>query len=208
MLKPSILVVVLILVPMIASAQQADTTATGATQKTDSTATAATQQTAAVPPPATTDPPQTQESGKNRRMQIGAGAHYMKTIGDAENTEGFNSDALNLLLAGRMDLRLFKLELDSEWALDYGGSSKTLWIPQAFAVVGGLIYGAAGIGSGYVDGDWFDRPVYTLRAGVNLPLGRVAVDVNANYQFMNSKALENLDSNDLDSVTLGATLWF
>jgi hypothetical protein len=141
-------------------------------------------------------------------MQIGAGAHYMKTVGDVENSSGFNSDALNLLVAGRMNLSLLKLEFDSEWALDYGGSSKTLWIPQVFGVVGGLIYGAVGIGSGYIDGNWFDRPVYTLRAGVNLPLSRLALDVNANYQFMNSKALENLNSSDLDAVTLGATLWF
>ena len=167
MLKPSTLVVVLSLVSVIASAQQA-------------------------------------EGG---RMQLGAGAHYMKTVGDVKNSPEFNSDALNLLVAGG-------------WAgshrpgarfgigLDYGGSSKTLWMPQAFASVGGLVYGAAGIGSGYVDGEWFDRPVYTLRAGVNLPLGRFAADVNANYQFMNTKVLENLNSKDLDSVTIGATLWF
>jgi hypothetical protein len=168
MLKPSTLVVVLSLVSVIASAQQA-------------------------------------EGG---RMQLGAGAHYMKTVGDVKNSPEFNSDALNLLVAGRMGLGPIGLELDSEWALDYGGSSKTLWMPQAFASVGGLVYGAAGIGSGYVDGEWFDRPVYTLRAGVNLPLGRFAADVNANYQFMNTKVLENLNSKDLDSVTIGATLWF
>lgn len=167
MLKPSILIV-LSLVTVIASAQQA-------------------------------------EGG---RMQFGAGAHYMKTVGDVKNSAQFDSDALNLLVAGRMGLGLIGLEFDSEWALDYGGSSKTLWIPQAFATVGSLIYGAAGIGSGYVDGEWFDRPVYTLRAGVNLPLGGLSADVNANYQFMNTKALENLNSEDLDSVTVGATLWF
>jgi hypothetical protein len=171
MLKPSILVVVLSLVPVIASAQQSD-------------------------------------PDKGSRMQIGAGVHYMKTVGDVKNSPDFNSDALNILVAGRKGLGLIGLEIDSEWALDYGGSSKTLWMPQALATVGGLIYGAAGIGTGYIDGNWFDRPTYTLRAGVNLPLGGLTADVNANYQFMNAKALENLNSKDLDSVTVGATLWF
>lgn len=58
------------------------------------------------------------------------------------------------------------------------------------------------------DREWFDNPVYALRAGIILPLGPLAVDVNANFQFMSLKARENADSDDLDSVTFGATLWF
>ena len=151
---------------------------------------------------------QPSDSGSGRRMQCGAGVHYMKTVGDAKNSADFNSDALNVLLGARMGLGLIGLQFDSEWALDYGGSSKTLWMPQAFATIGGLLYGGVGIGSGYLDGEWFDRPIYTLRAGVNLPLGPLKTDINANYQFMSSKALSNLSSDDLNSVTLGATLWF
>ena len=170
MLKPSVLVVVLSLVAVIASVPQA---VAGAAS-----------------------------------MQFGAGVHYMKTVGDVKDTPEFNPDALNILVAGRKGLGPIGLELDSEWALDYGGSNKTLWMPQAFATFGGMIYGAAGIGSGYIDGNWFDRPTYALRAGVNLPLGLLTADINANYQFINTKALQNLNSEDLNSVTVGATLWF
>jgi hypothetical protein len=108
-----------------------------------------------------------------------------------------------------MGLGLITIEGDSEWALDYGGSDHTLWLPQVFALVGlRLFYGGAGIGAGYLDQEWFDHPIYTLRAGVNLPLGPVKVDVNANYQFMSTSVAEDVDSEDLDSVTFGAVVWF
>ena len=147
-------------------------------------------------------------SAAPKLLQFGAGAHYMNTVGDVKDTEQFDSSALNLLLGAKRGLALFKVELDSEWSLDYGGSDKTLWMPQLFGLMGNLIYGGAGIGTGYIDGEWFDNPIYTLRAGVVLPLSRFSVDVNANYQFMSSKALENADSDDLDSVTFGALVWF
>jgi hypothetical protein len=133
----------------------------------------------------------------------------METVGDIKDAEGFDSSAFNFLLAAKMGLGLITIEGDSEWVLDYGGSDKTLWLPQVFALVGHrLIYLGAGIGTGYVDGEWFDHPVYTLRAGVNVPLGPVSVDVNANYQFMSTTVVEDIDSDDLDSVTFGAVVWF
>lgn len=164
--------------------------------------------TVVVAPPETNDSPPPSDSGGGRRFKFGAGVHYMKTVGSISDEEEFDEDALNLLLAAKMPLGLITVEFDSEWALDYGGSDNTLWMPQVFGLVGQFIYGGVGIGTGYVDGEWFDNPVYTLRAGVNFPLGRFAVDVNANYQFMSSRALENADSDDLDSVTFGAVLWF
>ena len=95
-----------------------------------------------------------------------------------------------------------------EWVPDYGGSDKSLWLPQAFFLVGGLIYGGAGIGIGYIDGEWFDKPFYALRASVDIPLGPVSVDINANYRFMNNSVSENIDSEDLDSITFGAIVRF
>ena len=216
MFKVSFFILLLGLCAVNASAQQADTTATTAPQKADTTTVVAPQQadtTAVVAPPQTTPPPtttaQSSDSGKSRRLKLGAGVHYMKTVGSIKDAEGFDTNALNFLLAARMGLGLITIEGDSEWALDYGGSDHTLWLPQVFALVGlRLFYGGAGIGAGYLDQEWFDHPIYTLRAGVNLPLGPVKVDVNANYQFMSSSVVEDVDSEDLDSVTFGAVVWF
>ena len=216
MFKVSFFILLLGLCAVNASAQQADTTATTAPQKADTTTVVAPQQadtTAVVAPPQTTPPPtttaQSSDSGKSRRLKLGAGVHYMETVGDIKDAEGFDSGALNFLLAAKMGLGLITIEGDSEWALDYGGSDHTLWLPQVFALVGlRLFYGGAGIGAGYLDQEWFDHPIYTLRAGVNLPLGPVSVDVNANYQFMSTSVAEGVDSDDLDSVTFGAIVWF
>ena len=142
-------------------------------------------------------------------MKIGAGVHYMETVGDIKDAEGFDSGALNLLLGARLGLGLITIEGDSEWALDYAGSDHTLWLPQVFALVDlRLLYGGVGIGAGYINQEWFDHPIYTLRAGINLPLGPVSVDVNANYQFMSTTLADDLDTDDLNSVTFGAIVWF
>ena len=236
MLKLSVLIALLSLFAASVSAQQADTTAAAVKQQADTTAAAVKQQAdttatavkqqaapaavvapvvapAQTAPPQTTPPPtttaQSSDSGKSRRLKLGAGVHYMETVGDIKDAEGFDSGALNFLLAAKMGLGLITIEGDSEWALDYGGSDHTLWLPQVFALVGlRLFYGGAGIGAGYLDQEWFDHPIYTLRAGVNLPLGPVKVDVNANYQFMSTSVAEGVDSDDLDSVTFGAIVWF
>ena len=148
------------------------------------------------------------DGGSGRKMSLGAGIHYMKTVGDIKDTPGYDSDAANFVLAGKTPLGPITLELDSEWSFDFGGSDKTLWMPQAFGLIGGMIYAGAGIGSGYIDGEWFDNPFYTLRVGVILPLKVTKLDVNANYYFINSSAFDSISSEDLDSVTFGAVLWF
>ena len=147
-------------------------------------------------------------SAASQELQFGAGVHYMDTVGDIKDSEQFDSSALNVLIALKRAFELISVEVDSEWSLDFGGSDKTLWMPQAFGLIGSSLYGGAGIGTGYIYGEWFDNPIYTLRAGFLLPLESLTVDINANYQFMSSKALENLDSDDWDSVTFGAVLWF
>ncbi len=141
-------------------------------------------------------------------LQLGGGVHYVRTVGDIKGAPEFDSNAFNLVGAAKMGLGLIKFEGDVEWVPDYGGSGESLWLPQAFALVGGMIYGGAGIGTGYIDGEWFDRPIYTLRAGVNVPLGVVSVDVNANYQFIGSSVFEGADGADFDSITFGAIVWF
>jgi hypothetical protein len=141
-------------------------------------------------------------------LRVGGGIHYLKTVGDIKDTPEFDDNAFNLVGSAQLGTGLFKFEADVEWVPDYGGSDKSLWLPQAFVLVGGLVYGGAGIGTGSIDGEWFDKPFYALRAGVDIPLGPVSVDVNANYRFISSDVFETVDNEDLDSITFGAIVRF
>lgn len=141
-------------------------------------------------------------------LQLGGGVHYVKTVGDIKDSPEFDTNDFNLVAAAKLGLGLVTCEGDVEWIPDYGGSSESLWFPQVFVLVGGMIYGGAGIGIGYLDGEWFDRPSYALRVGVHIPILPISVDVNADYRFMDSGAFEGIDNDDLDSVTFGAVVWF
>jgi hypothetical protein len=121
---------------------------------------------------------------------LGGGVEYLKTVGDIKDAEGFDSNAF-------------------EWGPDFGGSGKSLIQPQAYALIGGgLLYGGLGIGTGYIDGGWWSNPFYALRAGVNLGLAGVSVDVFGLYRFQNADYLDSVDQTDLDSITFGALLRF
>jgi hypothetical protein len=141
-------------------------------------------------------------------LRLGGGVHYVKTVGDIKDTPEFDENAFNLVGSAQVGSGLIKFEADVEWIPDYGGSDKSLWLPQAFALIGGLVYGGAGIGTGVIDGEWFDKPFYALRAGVDIPLGPVGVDINANYRFMDTGVFEDIDSEDFDSITFGAIVRF
>jgi hypothetical protein len=65
-----------------------------------------------------------------------------------------------------------------------------------------------GIGTGYIDSTWFNAPFYALRAGVDIPLGPVSVDINANYRFMDTAVFEDAGTEDFDSITFGAIVRF
>jgi len=141
-------------------------------------------------------------------LRLGGGIHYLKTVGDIKDTPEFDDDAFNFVASAQLGTGLFKFEADIEWVPDYGGSDESLWLPQAFALIGGMIYGGAGIGTGSIDGEWFDKPFYALRAGVDIPLGPVGVDINANYRFMDTSVFEDIDNEDFDSITFGAIVRF
>jgi len=141
-------------------------------------------------------------------LRVGGGIHYLRTIGDIKDDATFDENAINFLASVQLGAGLVKFEGDLEWVPDYGGSDESLWQPQAFVLVGNLIYGGGGIGWGYIDGEWFDEPFYALRVGVDFPLGGIHLDVNANYRFQSTKVFESVDTEDLDSITFGAIVRF
>ncbi len=148
--------------------------------------------------------PGTAESGSS----IGGGIHYLRTLGSIKDNSEWDPDAVGFLVSYQYDLPIGRLEADVEWIPDYGGTDEALIQPQAWGLIGGLIYGGAGIGIGYWDGDWQDNPFYALRAGVDLGLGPVTLDAFASYRFQTSKVFEDIDEDDLNSITFGAIVRF
>ena len=140
--------------------------------------------------------------------QLGGGIHYLSTVGEIKDTQGIDDNNFNFVASYKHPGALLSLEADVEFVPDYLGSNEMLYQPQAYGLIGGLIYGGVGVGWGYLDGEWFDDPFYALRAGVDFPLGKIHLDVNANYRFLNTKALESVSESDLDSVTFGAIVRF
>ncbi len=140
--------------------------------------------------------------------RIGGGVEYMKTLGDIKDEEEFDSDALAFLGSYQMDLTMFKVEGDVEWVLDFGGSGKSLILPQAYVLFGDFIYGGVGIGTATFDGEWASDPFYALRAGVLLEMDSMDLDVYALYRFHDTDVFEDLGDQDLDSITFAAQVRF
>lgn len=139
---------------------------------------------------------------------LGGGIHYLRTLGSIKDNSEWDPDAIGFLVSYQYDLTLLRMEADVEWIPDYGGTDEALIQPQAWALLGSLIYGGIGIGIGYWDGDWQDNPFYALRAGVDLGLSSVTLDAFASYRFQTSKVFDDIDENDLDALTFGAIVRF
>ena len=140
--------------------------------------------------------------------RIGGGIHYLRTLGDIKDSPDFDEDSIGFLGALDFDGNLIRLEADLEAIPDYGGSSEFMWQPQGYALIGGVIYGGAGIGIGYLGDYGWQDPFFALRAGVQFDLGSLDLDLFTSYRFQKAKDLETLQSDDLNSITFGALVWF
>ena len=151
-------------------------------------------------------PPVTSWAGGEHR--IGGGVHYLRTVGDIEKDDSFDENALSF--SGSYQARgsgLLGLELGLEATPDYLGLDETLWQPQGYILLGRTLYAGAGIGIGYLDGEWLDDPFYAFRLGFDLEiLPNLYLDINGNYRFQDSKVLDTIDEEDLDVVTFGASI--
>ena len=144
------------------------------------------------------------------QRSLGVGIHYLRNLGNITNdgTIDLNQDSFSLLVSTKRDLGLLKFDGQVEYVFDYLGTGHEMWQPSAWLLAGGLVYGGGGIGIGYTNGDWQANPFYALRAGVEFPLGTMALDGYATYQFQSDQQLKNLTGEDLDSVTFAAVLRF
>ena len=73
-------------------------------------------------------------------------------------------------------------------------------------MIGRNVYGGAGIGMQYRDGDLADEPFFAFRAGLNLELlPGVWGDFYGTYRFNDANELDNENSDiDTDTVFFGA----
>jgi hypothetical protein len=140
--------------------------------------------------------------------RLGGGVHYLHNLGDIKEESGLDENAFSILGSYQLSGGLLSFEADLEYVFDLFGTGEAAWMPQAYVLAGGLIYGGLGIGISYFDGDWSSDPFYNLRAGVDLPLGGMDLDMYATYQFWSDEDLKGLTGDDLNSVTFAAVLRF
>lgn len=143
--------------------------------------------------------------------QLGGGAHYWRTIDDIEDDEDVDEDGFGWVASYQYKPQLLGLGIDVEWKeKGFGGAPEDVYEPQAYLILGQSLYGAAGIGGYYTDGEFADDPFYLFRAGLDLELiPAIHIDIHAIYRFENWDTVEN-DATDIDTdtVTLGAALRF
>jgi hypothetical protein len=141
--------------------------------------------------------------------KFGGGIHYLRTVGDLKDTPGWDKNAIGFMASVKFPAPLIHFEGDVEFIPDYAGTGELYWSPQAYAKIGQFIYGGVGIGIGHMGGGYgWQDPWYALRAGVNLGLGGLDLDVFATYRFEKFKDLEGVGTDDLNSVTFGALIHF
>jgi len=141
--------------------------------------------------------------------RFGGGLHYLRTVGDIKDEPEWDPDAIGILASYQFSPPLLlTLEFDVEWLPNYGGTDESMIEPQAWVLIGGFLYGGGGIGIGYINSDWQENPFYALRAGVNLVLLSLNLDVFATYRFQSTGELEDFGTKDLDTITLGAVVRF
>lgn len=140
--------------------------------------------------------------------RLGGGIHYLETLGDIKDHPKWDSNAIGFVASYQYTFPLIKIEGDLEWVPDYGGTDKTMFQPQAWLIVGNLLYVGGGIGGSYIDGNWLDNPFYGLRLGTSLTLLGLNFDGFASYRFQSSKVFEDYDQTDLDALTFGVIVRF
>jgi len=149
----------------------------------------------------------------NAGGSLGAGIHYLRNLGDItdDGAVDLNQNSVGLIGSYQYDMRMFKVEGNVEYIFDYVGTGHPMWEPSLYGLfgLGALpLYAGAGIGIGYTDNQWQQNPFYALRAGVNLPLGKMGLDLFATYRFQSDTDLKNLTGEDLDSLTFAGVLRF
>ena len=138
--------------------------------------------------------------------QVGVGAHYWKALDDID-TKDVDEDGFSYAAMYRYRYDWIGLEAGVEYfKKGFGGAGEAVYQPQAYLLVGKVLYAGAGIGGYYTDGEWGDKPFYALRAGLDIPILPILhLDIQAHYRFEEWSDLSDKAKDiDTDTVTLGA----
>lgn len=139
--------------------------------------------------------------------RIGGGVNYWVAVDDID-FDDVDDNGFSYLASYQYWPGLLGVEVDLEILPDKYG--ETAYAPQAFVLVGRSIYGGAGIGIEYRDGDFASEPFFAFRAGLNLELlPGIYGDFYGLYRFNDSADLDN-EATDIDSDTIffGAAVRF
>ena len=144
--------------------------------------------------------------------QLGAGLHYLRTLGDIKEEPEVDENAFAGFGTLTVPLGVVRVEGNVEFVPDYLGSDHWLVQPAAYGLLDfGPAYAGAGIGIGYLDGEWATNPYYALRAGLLFDLravGGVTLDVFTSYRFQSATFEETTQNFDMDTLTFAAQLKF
>jgi hypothetical protein len=141
-------------------------------------------------------------------LRLGGGIHYLRTVGDIKDNDQFDENAIGIMASATYGFAMLRVEGDVEYIPDWGGTDEAMWEPQAYALIGDLIYGGLGTGIGYIDGEWQSEPFFALRAGVDFVLAGLDLDVFGTYRFQKEEDLKGLGSDDINAITFGALIRF
>lgn len=130
--------------------------------------------------------------------RLGGGVNYNLSAKNLIETGSFNADKLSFLVSYQFVPPVFPVKFQGDVEI-YPTGAGTVIIPQAHALLGGLIYCGLGIGVPYADGKFGD-PLYNVRLGTDIPLSSLHLDINANYKFTD---FDQLGSFNTDLITLG-----
>jgi len=147
------------------------------------------------------------------KHRVGGGVHYWKTLESLEDEfdlADIDDSGVSYVASYQwttLPFQLLKLEADLEiFPNGYAVTDELAWSPQAYAIIGTVVYAGLGVGVIY-EGDWSD-PFYALRVGLDLALlpGVLNLDINANYQAMEWEAVTDLETIDenIGTITFGA----
>lgn len=139
--------------------------------------------------------------------RLGGGVNYWTALDDID-VHDIDDDGFGYVLSYQYKPELLGIGVDVEMLPDRFGEDS--FAPQAYLLVGGVIYAGAGIGIIYADEDFAEDPFYSFRAGLDLEVvPQLHLDIYGQYRFESGEDIAADDSEkniDTDTIFLGAAL--
>jgi hypothetical protein len=138
--------------------------------------------------------------------QFGLGVNYWEL---QDRQSGYDKDGFSYYGSYRYNPKLWGYMINLEHYPEdtLFRSSNEVWEPQAYALIGKWIYGAAGIGWRFGESKLPETPTYYLKAGLNFSIfPLLKVDINAQYKYQKLKEFDRDRDVSADAVTVGVAL--